>query len=85
VTAHRVGALERVALLLEDWHHAHQRLADTETRMIAVLDELGLTEQVTSITGITPWGVPRILDRASQLRGSVHARATPEVQPAVSG
>ena len=31
------------------------------------------------------WGVPMILDRDSQLRGSVHARATPEVQPAVQG
>ena len=29
------------------------------------------------------WGVPMILDRDSRLRGSVHARATPEVQPAV--
>jgi transposase len=32
VTAHRRGALERVQLLLEDWQHAHRRLADTETR-----------------------------------------------------
>jgi two-component system, OmpR family, KDP operon response regulator KdpE len=32
-----------------------------------------------------PWGVLTILDRASRLRGSVHARATPEVQPAVQG
>ena len=31
------------------------------------------------------WGVSKILDRDSQLRGSVHARATPEVQPAVQG
>jgi hypothetical protein len=31
------------------------------------------------------WRVLRILDRASRLRGSVHARATPEVQPAVQG
>ena len=54
MTAHRRGALERVQLLLEDWHDAHRRLADTETRMTAVLDELGLTELVTSITGISP-------------------------------
>ena len=39
------------ALLLEDWAHAHPRLTDTETRMVAVLDELQLTELVTSITG----------------------------------
>ena len=58
VTAHRRGALERVQLLLEDWHEAHRRLADTETRMTAVLDELELTELVTSIPGIP--GIPGI-------------------------
>lgn len=31
------------------------------------------------------WGVPRILDRASRLRGSVHGRAASTVQPAVQG
>jgi hypothetical protein len=31
------------------------------------------------------WGVLPILDRASPLRGCVHARAAPEVQPAVQG
>jgi xanthine dehydrogenase YagR molybdenum-binding subunit len=31
------------------------------------------------------WGVPRILDRSSRLRGSICARATPEVQSAVQG
>ncbi len=41
--AHRPGALERVALLLQDWDHAQRRQADTETRMLTVLDELGLT------------------------------------------
>jgi hypothetical protein len=56
VSAHRAGALERVALLLEDWHHARARLADTETRMLGVLDELDLTELVTSITGLSAVG-----------------------------
>src|SRR2546430_1117885 len=42
VIAHRPGALERVALLLEDWQHAQYRLADTELRMTGVVDELGL-------------------------------------------
>ena len=37
VTAHRAGALERVQLLLADWFHAHDRLAEVETRMIGVL------------------------------------------------
>jgi transposase len=75
VTVHRAGALERVALLLEDWHYAHQRLADTETRMIAVLDELGLTELVTSIIGITPIGAAAILAQTGDLRRFATARA----------
>jgi hypothetical protein len=40
VSAHRCGAIERVQPLLADRTHAQQRLADTETRMTAVLDEL---------------------------------------------
>jgi hypothetical protein len=31
------------------------------------------------------WGVLKILDSDSRLRGSVHARASPQVQPAVQG
>ncbi len=46
--AHRAGALERVQLLLEDWAHAHHRLAETEARRIGVLDELGLTRLVAA-------------------------------------
>ena len=52
VTVHRAGALERVQLLLADWTLTHQRLAETETRMTGVLDELGLSRLVTSITGV---------------------------------
>jgi hypothetical protein len=61
VTVHRAGALERVQLLLEDWRYAHQRLDDTETRMLAVLEELQLTELVTSITGVSAIGAAEIL------------------------
>lgn len=75
VAAHRAGALERVALLLEDWQHAHARLADTEARMIAVLDELQLTELVTSITGISPIGAAAILAQTGDLRRFATARA----------
>src|SRR6266545_6743546 len=56
VLAHRHGALERVQLLLEDWAHNQHKLADTEHRMTAVLDELELTTLVTSITGISAVG-----------------------------
>ena len=75
VTAHRRGALERVQLLLEDWHDAHRRLADTETRMTAVLDELGLTRPVTSITGISPVGAAAILAQTGNPRRFATARA----------
>jgi transposase len=42
VLAHRLGALERVQLLLEDWQHTKRRLADTEARMTGVLDQLSV-------------------------------------------
>ena len=61
VPALRHGALERVALLLADWRDTQARLAETETRMIAVLDELGLTSLVTSITGLSAVGAAAIL------------------------
>jgi transposase len=61
VTAHRRGALERVAFLLQDWRAAASKLADTETRMTDVLDELKLTELVTSIPGLSAVGAAAIL------------------------
>ncbi|QIS22113.1 IS110 family transposase [Nocardia terpenica] len=61
VLAHRRGALERVALLLEDWTDTKRRLVDTETRMIAILDELKLTDLVTSIAGLSAVGAAAIL------------------------
>jgi transposase len=75
VTAHRAGALERVALLLEDWAHAHTRLADTEARMTAVLDQLQLTELVTSIPGISPVGAAAVLAQTGDPRRFTTARA----------
>src|SRR5207245_6664529 len=61
VITHRPGVLERVALLLGDWLETHRRLMDTETRMTTVLDELRLTELVTSITGLSAIGAAAIL------------------------
>ncbi len=61
MTALRHGALERVALLLADWRDTQARLADTETRMIAILGELGLAELATSITGLSAVGAAAIL------------------------
>jgi len=75
VIAHRPGVLERVALLLEDWQHAKDRLADTEQRMTGVLDELGLTALVTSITGLSAVGAAAILAETGDPRRFATARA----------
>jgi transposase len=75
VAAHRPGVLERVQLLLEDWQHARARLADTEQRMTAVVDELGLTGLVTSITGLSAVGAAAILAETGDLRRFATARA----------
>jgi len=75
VTAYRRGALERVQFLLADWAHAQSRLADTEARMIAVLDELELTGLATSITGLSPVGAAAILAETGDPRRFATARA----------
>ena len=61
VAAQRPGALERASLALDDWHDTRARLAQTEARMVAVLDELGVTELVTTIAGLTAVGAAAIL------------------------
>jgi len=61
VIAHRPGALERAGLAMADWRGTRQRLAITQTPMVTVLDELGLTELVTSIAGLTAVGAAAIL------------------------
>jgi transposase len=75
VTAHRRGALERVQLLLEDWVETQRKLADTETRMTTVLDELGLTELATSIHGLSPVGAAAILAETGDPTRFTTARA----------
>ncbi|MFE3262516.1 hypothetical protein ACFXPS_43550 [Nocardia sp. NPDC059091] len=69
VLAHRRGAFERVQLLLADWALDRQRLSDTEARMVAVLDELGLTTLVTSISGLSAVGAAAILAETGALQG----------------
>jgi transposase len=61
VIAQRRGALERARWVLADWRATKTRLAEVETRMIAVLDELGLTQYVTSIPGVSALGAAAIL------------------------
>jgi transposase len=75
VIAHRPGALERVQLLLKDWAHNQHKLADTEQRMTAVLEELQLTELVTSITGLSAVGAAAILAETGDPNRFTTARA----------
>jgi transposase len=75
VVDHRRGALERVAFLLADWQTAGQRLAEVEDRMVAVLDELGLTALVTSIAGLSAVGAAAILAETGDPRRFASARA----------
>ena len=75
VIAHRRGALERVGWVLADWEADKQRLAATEDRMVAVLDELQLTALVTSIHGISAVGAAAILAESGDPRRFPTARA----------
>ena len=75
VLAHRPAAFERIAWVIDDWDHAKTKLADTEARMVAVLDELELTELVTSIDGLSPVGAAAILAETGDLTRFTSARA----------
>ena len=57
VLAHRPAAFERIAWVIDDWDHAKAKLVDTETRMVAVLDEV--VTRATSIDGCPRSGPPR--------------------------
>jgi transposase len=75
VIAHRPGALERIALLLEDWQLTRARISQAGQRMTAVLDELKLTGLVTSITGLSAIGAAAILAETGNLRRFATGRA----------
>jgi transposase len=75
VRAHRRGALERVAFLLQDWHATTAKIADAEQRMTAVLDELHLTELASSIHGVTAVGAAAILAETGDPNRFTTARA----------
>jgi transposase len=75
LVGHRAGALERVAMVLADWEVDHARLSETEHRMTAVLDELGLTALATSIHGISPVGAAAILAETGDPRRFATGRA----------
>lgn len=61
VLAHRHGALERTADALVDWQRLRVQRADIEARMVGVLDEVDLTDLVTTIPGLSAVGAAAIL------------------------
>jgi transposase len=61
VVDQRPGALERVGQVLADWQATKVRLSDVESRMVGVLDAMGLTKLVTSIPGVSTVGAAAIL------------------------
>jgi len=75
VAAQRPGALERAGLVLADWQHTTARLADTEARMVAVLDAMGLTALATSIPGLSAVGAAVILAETGDLSRFASARS----------
>ena len=75
VLGHRLGALERVGWVLTDWDAARANQTLVEQRMVAVLDELGLTELVCSIKGLSAVGAAAILAETGDLRRFSSARA----------
>jgi len=75
VLAHRRGGLERVQLVLADWAETQCKLTDTESRMVAVLDELELTALATSIHGLSRVGAAAILAETGDLHRFPTARS----------
>lgn len=75
VIAHRPGAFERIGWLIEDWDAARAKLADTEARMVAVLDDLELTELACPIQGLSRVGAAAILAETGDLRRFTSSRA----------
>jgi transposase len=75
VAAQRHGGLERVRFLLDDWRHTTSRLSDVESRMVGVLDALGLTTLVTSIPGLSAVGAAVILAETGDLSRFASARS----------
>jgi transposase len=67
VTAQRPGAMQRAKWVLADWRNTKTRLAEVQTRMLEILDELELTERVRTIPGLSPLGAAAILAEAGDL------------------
>ncbi len=75
VTGQRPGALERVRFALADLAHARAQITEVEHRMLGVLDQLGLTELVSSIPGVSAIGAATILAESGDPTRFTSARA----------
>jgi len=75
VAAQRPGALERIALIMGDWRDLRHKLADTEQRMLAALDDLGLTRLAGSIPGISALSAAAMLAESGDPSRFASARA----------
>jgi transposase len=61
VRAQRPGALERAGWVLTDWRRIKNHIAELESHMVAILDDLELTGYLTSIPGVSAVGAAAIL------------------------
>lgn len=75
VANQRAGALERTRFALADLAHARAETAVVETRMVQVLDELGLTSLASSIPGLSAVGAAAILAETGDPTRFTSARA----------
>jgi transposase len=75
VPALRRGLLERAGMVLEDWRDIQRRLAEVETRMCSVLDELDLTGLLATIPGLSLVGAASILAETGDLNRYGSGRA----------
>ncbi|WP_194928845.1 IS110 family transposase [Pseudactinotalea sp. HY158] len=75
VPAQRLGGLERARFALADLLHAQNSRDQVETLMVQVLDELELTDLVTTIDGLSAVGAAAILAETGDLTRFDSARA----------
>lgn len=75
VPSQRLGGLERAAFALADLHHSQDQRDQVDTLMVAVLDQLELTELVTSIPGLSAVGAAAILAESGDLTRFDSSRA----------
>lgn len=75
VPSQRLGGLERARFALADLRHAETQRGHVEALMIAVLDDLELTDLATTIPGLSAVGAAAILAETGDLTRFDSARA----------